>query len=50
VSEELVDESVWRSLCAVSGLRKGEEGCAETAPVRAVTLERVYPIQPHTSP
>lgn len=35
-SEQLIDESVWRSLATVDGLRKGKTAARETAPILPV--------------
>jgi len=48
VARELVLESVWRSLCAVEGLRVGE--AIETEPVKPVPEDHVAAIEPFVTP
>jgi hypothetical protein len=47
VSEELVPESVWRSLKTVAGLAKGRTTARETAPVGSVSYAVVDATLPH---
>jgi hypothetical protein len=48
VAREMVPETVWRALCAVEGLRKGE--ALETEPVKPVAEEHVNAVEPYVTP
>lgn len=48
VARELVPETVWRALCAVTGLRRGE--AHETHPVKSVSETAILAVQPFLTP
>jgi integrase len=48
VARELVPETVWRALCAVEGLKKGE--AHDRPPVKPVGLPQVEAIRPYVTP
>ena len=48
VARELVPETVWRALCAVEGLRRGD--AKETVPTKPVPEEHIAPIEPFVTP
>jgi integrase len=48
VARELVPETVWRALCAVTGLRRGE--APETQPVKSVLETAIAAVQPYLTP
>jgi hypothetical protein len=50
VSEELVPESVWRSLTTVRGLEKGRTDIRETEPIMPVAVEVVQATLPYLLP
>ena len=48
VANEMVDESVWRALCAVEGVRRGQ--AVESEPVRPVPMDHIEAIEPYLMP
>jgi len=48
VARELVQETVWRALCSVEGLRFGE--AVETEPVKPAPEEHIIAIEPFVTP
>ena len=48
VAREMVSESVWRSLCAVEGLRAGE--AVDRPKVKSVVEGHIQAIEPHVTP
>ena len=49
-SEQLIDESVWRSLATVDGLRRGKTKARETAPILPIAEEVVDATLPYLPP
>ena len=48
VAREIVPEGVWRALCAVVGLRRGE--ARESEPIKSVSEDRIAAITPLVTP
>ena len=48
VAQEMVSESIWRALCAVEGVRRGE--AVEGEPIRPVDEDHIKHIEAYVSP